>query len=55
MYAYVQAGGTALLAETDELIGAEQYVLQVRYLVITRSHVNLAHRRRAVLAAGVHI
>ena len=26
--AVVQAGGTALLAETDELIGAEQYVLQ---------------------------
>ena len=24
----VEAGGTALLAETDELIGAEQYVLQ---------------------------
>ena len=24
----VEAGGSALLAETDELIGAEQYVLQ---------------------------
>ena len=35
--AFDPSDGTALLAETDELIGAEQYVLQLLYIPLPLS------------------
>ena len=47
----VVAGGSALLAETDELIGAEEYVLRsVRDLPTARRFLTMVGRRRRTAA-----